>query len=516
MRPLWSTTTRLTQAALGLAILLAAPASAGEIYDDSWVKARSPAFLVYSTLGAEGTAETAQELEDFGQLVATLTTIGGTSPRVPTQVFIFKGADASVGLARDVGGRFMPTMRGNFATARQRSGLGLSRVLQHEYAHFLLHNNNSLAYPRWFDEGFAELASTATLKNGKFTFGNVDANRATWLKRGNWVSYSSLLDPARNIEFNRVQTAMFYAQSWALVHYLMLGPKGKEFPARMSEYLRLVQAGEPDVAAFEQAFDERADKLGRTIRDYLQKMMMLSGTLKKPLPRAGVTVTPATADEIAARLGTIALYLGRREDSEAYYRSALTRNPVNGEALVGVADHLKFSGKYAEAEPLYRKAIERWPDNDNYHLDFGEYWLDRAEAAEEPAEVTSFLRLARQQLAAAFKLNDSNPETLAVYGSSFLMGDSDPAKGLDTLQLASQLLPADPSIKWELARLYVALHRPDDARPLLQALIAWSHGGRAPQAEELLARIDGRTYTPPTASAEEGEPETGEEPEGRD
>jgi len=163
-------------------VLLAACIDAGarEIYEANWLEGRSPGFVVYSTLDAEDTIEAAQELEDFGQLIMLLTTVRSTTARVPTYVFIFTEVDESVGFSRDIGGRFVPQMRANYATVRTRSGLGLMRVLQHEYTHFLIHNSNSLRYPRWFDEGIAELMSTARVRGGTFTFGDVDKNRAQW------------------------------------------------------------------------------------------------------------------------------------------------------------------------------------------------------------------------------------------------------------------------------------------------------------------------------------------------
>jgi cytochrome c-type biogenesis protein CcmH/NrfG len=129
-----------------------------------------------------------------------------------------------------------------------------------------------------------------------------------------------------------------------------------------------------------------------------------------------------------------------------------------------------------------------------HHLDFAEYWLDRAEAARTAEERKQFLSKARQEFVLANKLDDDNPETLAMYGRSFLLEGEDPAKGIDTLEFAHRLLPSEPNIKMLLASAYVAVGRSDEARPLLRAIIAWEHGeGAGPAAAILLAKIESET-----------------------
>lgn len=492
---------------LGL-VLLAPPGLSAELYDKRWIEARSPAFVAYSTLGDRETVDIVRELEDFGQLVTLLTTVPTATARVPTYLYVF-GPSARVrngfGFSSpEIGGRFIPTMRANFATARRRPGFALTRILKHEYAHFLIHNSNGLRYPRWFDEGAAELLSTATIDDASFTFGAPDENRAAWLMTSAWLPYAKVLDSAAAMELTRSRTAMFYAQSWALAHLVLMGPDARDFSPRMSRYLRLIEGGESEITAFQKAFDESVDDLERRVRAYLSKEMKIKkGRLKRPFDRSQVAVRVMRRDEIAVALGALALAVGDAQDSERFYRAALSMNPDNSYAMVGVADHLKFAGRFAEAEPLYRRAIERLPTADEHHLDFGEYWFDRARDS-DGEEAAEFLRQARGQFANAFRLNEENPETLAMYGSTYMLGHDDPKKGLDTLELAHALLPSHPEIKLQLARLYMMLDRPDAARPLLRSIIAWSHGSGAEAAEQMLGLLERRPEAASGRVADDG------------
>jgi tetratricopeptide (TPR) repeat protein len=381
-------------------------------------------------------------------------------------------------------------MRANFAVARPAAGTPFTTVVKHEYVHFLLHNRGGQAYPRWFDEGFAEFLSTATVRKGRFKFGEVDKSRADALIYGLWVPFDELIDDRRILHYTNRQRGMFYAQSWALVHYLMMGPDAASFGTMHTRYLQLIEQGRAPVEAFEAAFGKPVGSLATTTRRYMGTMKMFSGRLAKPVTPAQLAVRRMTPDEVAAALGQLAWIAGRMEESLRYYDRSLSLKPDNSDSLVGKADHLKYAKRYADAEDHYKRAIAIRPDSDLHHLDFGEYWLHRADETNAVEDKQRFLSLARREFVAAFKLNDSNPETLAEYGASFLRSGSDPAKGLDTLELANQLLPSHPGIKFRLAQLYLALGRPADARPLLQAVVAWEHGDGATEARKLLEQID--------------------------
>ena len=60
----------------------------------------------------------------------------------------------------------------------------------------------------------------------------------------------------------------FYAESWALVHYLISG--NPERRQQAAEYLRLAQAGTPPDQIFAKAFGADPAALERELRAYVQ------------------------------------------------------------------------------------------------------------------------------------------------------------------------------------------------------------------------------------------------------
>lgn len=472
----------------------ALPAMGKALHERDWIEARSPNFIVISSIGQKATVSLVQDLENFRQLVGMFTNAARLEPRVPTFVFVFPGAAEDFGLVHPVAGRFYPHMRANYAAVRAVPGMSTSWIVQHEYTHFLVRNQTQQAYPRWYDEGLAEVLGMANLRNGRFDLGVGERGRTNILfAPGAWMPYDRLVDDERTDDMSERDMYRFYAQSWALVHYLNWGKPGFNITDGLSSYLADRETGTPAVAAFERAFGEDTKKLTGIVRSYLTKHARgFKGTLKQPFDAGQVQVRRLPRDEAAAALGGHQLLLGHIKEAAPYVDAALAANPENARALVTRADIHKYSGRFAEAEALYPQAIALEPRNNLHHLDFGEYWLDRASGAGDSEARRQLLSKARQELALAHKLDGHHPETLAMYGSSFLLDGEDPAKGLDALEYAHQLLPSEPTIKLWLAQLYVALARDADARPLLGAIMAWEHDGHASAAEALLAQLDAR------------------------
>lgn len=506
-------TPRLQRFLVTAAILVAieSPAVGREIYDGRWIEARSPNFVVASAIDADATVRLVQELEDFRQVVASFTNVRVLEPRVPTWMFVFPREVGSLGLSGLVAGLFHNDMRANFAIVRVVPGVPLSQVIQHEYAHFLMHNQGSQAYPRWYDEGLAEVLATVNLREGAFDFGNASMGRLYELYQpGAWMSYERLVDDDQVRDMSQKEVLRYYAQSWALVHYLSFGKPGFSVTDALTAYLDDRESGTRSTPAFERAFGEDASTLARVVQRYLKKGARYGrGNLKSPFAADAVQVRQLPRDEVAAAVAGLFLMRGRQAEADARTEAdagasacaaaALADNPRNARALVIQADLHKFAGRYAEAQALYPQAIALQPENDLHHLDFGEYWLDLAEAASDGAQRRELLSKARQEFVLAHKLNDRNPETLAMYGSSFLAAGEDPARGLDTLELAHQLLPSESGIKLLLARVYMAVGRGGEAQPLLRSVIAWDHEGRATAARELLAQIEARQAAPAVA-----------------
>jgi tetratricopeptide (TPR) repeat protein len=478
---------------------LAATAGARELWEYDWVEVRTPHFVIASAEGEKKAVALAIDLEHFRAAAERLTNIGRFEERIPTKVYALPRTARELGIDGTIVGLLMPGMRANYALTTPQ-GSQSDEVLKHEYVHFLVRNRDGLAYPAWIDEGYAELLATVRVSGGgtRLEYGNVMRWRAESLMLAPWISWDTVVGTRDPRSLGRHRGAMFYAQSWLLMHYLVIDRAGRSFGADTSAYLQALAQGTSDREAFARAYGIEVEDLGKKLRSYLGRMKFFRTRLTTPLPEATAALRPLPRDEIAAELGVIALLRGEVAAAAEYFEAALELDPENGLALVGAGDVHKARQEWHQAVTKYERAIESEPENASHLLDYGEYFLTRAELEQDVGARRGLLVEARKYLARSYRLDPDNPETLDQNGLSYLLEGSDAARAVQSLEAAHELLPSHPQIRADLAAAYLENGEPERARMHLRRLLAWGHSGHAERVTELLARLPEE----PTAVAE--------------
>lgn len=467
-------------------LLLLALGCTTPLHENAWIEVRTPHFVIWSALDEGRSVALGRELESFRQVVLLLTNVGRVEPRVPTFIYALPAPESRVGLPSKLGGFFRAGLRANHAVVRP-VGRSLGDILYHEYTHFLVANRDARSYPLWFNEGFAELLSSLEAEGNTIRVGMAPEGCVQALGQ-DWISFREVLTQ-RDYDRPGVWRSLFYAQSWALVHYLTWGREGRDFARENQRYLELIKGGADEEEAFEVAFGIPVRKLKREIQSYLRRGVPYRElTLREPLEDADIRVRALAPDEIAQGLGELALEVVDLEAAREWFEAALVANPGSARATAGLANTTKLENRWDEAGALFERALELAPDDPLTLLDAAKYFHDRAEASGDAVERRGFLRSARIHYARAHSLAPDDPETLTLYGSTFLAEGEDTSKGLDALEAAHGLLPGLPHVKFQLARAYVVLDRRDEALPLLRSVVAWSHGEHT-AAQELLESL---------------------------
>jgi tetratricopeptide (TPR) repeat protein len=504
----------------------AIPAWAKELWEQPWLEARSPHFVIVSAISEGQTVDLARELEDFREAVQIVTNIGRFEERIPTTLYVLPRRVEELGFTANVGAYFMPLMRANYAVVapwsaptaapnayctdsqprRSRyepavpqscmwtrpnagSGLELDRLMKHEYVHFLVHNHGGLNYAPWFDEGYAEMLATLTVRGPVIEYGQATPDRISWLQYAKWMSFASLLETRNVVALNSENNGKFYVQSWLLLHYLMNGRTERDFEKDNAAFIDLTEAGVRPTDAFERAFGVKVARLDLSLARYWKRLRLNRVTLAQPLPEVTVQVVPVAADSIAAQLGVLMLQFQKTDEAKRYWDAAIALNPNNVTALVGLGDVHKLAGRFDDAQRYYEKAIAVEPENAHAELNYGEYLLARAttEVAEE--RTAQLLMEARRHFARSYGLDPNNPETLAMNGSSYLFPGQAVDKALQSLTASHEMLPSQPDIKLLLATAYLKAGDRTDAIDLLRSLVTWSHGKTGEAANKLLHKL---------------------------
>jgi Tfp pilus assembly protein PilF len=128
-------------------------------------------------------------------------------------------------------------------------------AVYHEYVHSVMHLN-SRWLPEWLDEGMAEFYAYTRFQSDKIILG-APTIRFSTLRSHSLMPVETLLsiDGRSKIHNDPQATEVFYADSWALVHYLVFGPNMKG-GTLFNQFFNLLEQGVPQKQAFVQVFGD--------------------------------------------------------------------------------------------------------------------------------------------------------------------------------------------------------------------------------------------------------------------
>jgi hypothetical protein len=210
-------------------LLSCVPASAD---GESWFAATAGSTEVYSNASADAAARVLTELEAAAAMFTQL--VHATVPH-PIKAFALKDEGSLRGVApqywerRGVRPHAIAYAGPHTAFLAMREDIDhdVRRVaLLHEYVHLLTAHRAPDA-PAWLNEGLAEFWGSVIVEDDHIVIGRAVKKHVN--KLGRWMPIQQTLRQGRGeMDSSREQAAMFYAQSWAMVHYLLLGPGAQE------------------------------------------------------------------------------------------------------------------------------------------------------------------------------------------------------------------------------------------------------------------------------------------------
>src|SRR5262249_49886690 len=127
-------------------------------------------------------------------------------------------------------------------------------------------------------------------------------------------------------EYNERDTkTVFYAQTWALVHYLLLGNNGARQP-QFRQFVNALAQGQPVEASFKQAFQADYATLERELQSYIGRNAYPAQyvTFDEKL-QFDTTMQSAPISEAEAQfhLGDLLWRIKRPQEAEAHLQNAL-------------------------------------------------------------------------------------------------------------------------------------------------------------------------------------------------
>jgi tetratricopeptide (TPR) repeat protein len=463
-----------------IALLLAAASVSAAVplpsEKDQWIALSAGELRIYSNASERATKEIGTNLLRMRAAIGKVTRLNVHSP-LPTYVVVFRN-ERSFAPYRDalvrqrnatVSGLFLSSSVGNFIVMDAAAEGGVDRVVYHELAHYFVRNTTA-GLPLWFDEGMAEYYSSFAVDGEKISIGRPIPEHVYWLRE------YSLLPLARHFAVTQsspeysegTRQGSFYAQSWALVHYLLTG--GEETRRQLGQFLANIGAGQSNEEAFRGAFGNDFGALEQDLRSYLRKPSMTFTTYKVTDLSVPEVAAPraVSRDELLYVLGLLyAFNRGSQSDAELLLQEAIRVNARNAEAHAILGYLKSYGGNEAAATALYEKAVDLGTREAAVYLIYATTVIQRGQSREN-------LLRARQLFERAVELEPNNARAWSGIGFTYVGETDDPAPGIAALEKSLALAASDDETALNLIQLYADTGRRDDARRLYDTRLARS------------------------------------------
>jgi tetratricopeptide (TPR) repeat protein len=433
-------------------------------------------FTLYSALGEKQTRYFATNMMAFDRVVTSASGAAARRGAGPTRIFLISAADW-----RDY---FQP---GANVLAFFTDDAGVSndlvipadgdrtesyRSIFHEYSHFIMRTQFSGYCPPWFDEGLAELLSTAQFREDRIVL-PAPRGRLYDLAAGPWIPASTLFKVSHSSPEYRSHALApsFYAQSWLVMNYAFV--VNPPFLRQAVEYVLRLNRGEPQEAAAQAAFKRSFDEIDRELRAYAAGRTFRNGEILSTTERTltSAPIRRLTAPESARVLGELGLRVPQSASrTEPLLLEAIAGQPTDARALAAHANVLAKKKDAAGAERLLAQvatsADRDQPDvavavgNAHYVLAMQRLLPDaQASSSATPAQldVKAFepnakeLQLARDAYDRALRTDPENLAAAHGYALSCLSLRECFDESITALTRAQQVAPSSWVIAYDLA-----------------------------------------------------------------
>lgn len=437
---------------------------------EEWIELRTANFTLFSSAGEKETRRLGTDLERLRDALAQISPGLVLNSPYPIYIFVFKDGNSFRPYQRlyngkplDSGGYFLSRELANYVAINGGQHGDERTIIYHEYLHYVLRNNYA-SLPLWLNEGLAEFYSTFQVTEDEARIGLPIPEHVAWLRKNPLIPLTTLFTVHQDSpEYNEgTRRGAFYAQSWALVHYLLSGSPERRRQA--SEYLRLAQDVGSSDATFQRAFGAAPAVIERELKTYVQSYLF--NYTRAPIrPEASFAMEslPLSRADLLFRLGDLLANLGDHQAAaEEHFRAALEAQPEHGPATAGLGFLRELAERPEEARPFYEKAVRLAPD------DFLVQFLYGRDLLENGGEDS--LAKARAALKRAVILRPDYGDGWARLGYTYQSEDELTPEAVQALETAHQFLPSRPDVAHNLA-------------------IAYARTGQRQKAEELIEKV---------------------------
>ena len=309
-----------------------------------WTEVRSDHFAVLTDAGEKQGRQIVDQFERMRWMFHTLFPKMNVDPAEPISIIVLKNyksfqtLEPAEYLAKGqmrLGGLFLKTQNRDYVLltldAEQEHPYA---TVYHEYTH-LQFSGDSEWMPLWLDEGLAEFIQNTDIHDKNVILGQPSVSDILYLRQNQLMPVETLFKVDHNSPYYHEEQkgSVFYAQSWALTHYLQVNDHDKHLH-QMNDYLALMRNHEDPVEAARKAFGD-LKQLQATLSGYIHngsyKEFVLNSAAA-PLDEASYRAKQVTQTEADAERADFLACVGRKQDALNLLDSVLQADPKNAQA----------------------------------------------------------------------------------------------------------------------------------------------------------------------------------------
>jgi len=457
---------------LAIFLLLAANATFAGVKEDPWLEVRSPHFIVVSNSNAKQANHVAAEFERMRAVFHSRfpnARVDAASPIVVVAVRDKKGFQAlepQAYLAKGsltLAGLFLRTPEKNYVLLRlDAEGDHPYATIYHEYTHFILSHDQEWM-PVWLNEGLAEFYQTTEIHDKNVELGRPSVENIMLLRQNRLLPLATLFAVDHNSPYYHEENkgSIFYAESWALTHYLEFKDR-HEHTEHLTQYLQLVSDKTDPVTAAATAFGD-LKQLEKNLTNYVAQPTFpyVTSPGSTGVDEAAYKLRTLTEIQSEAVRADFLAYEQRVADSRTLLQHILHEDPNNTSAYETMGYLAYREGNMQDAAEFYNHAVSLDSQSFLAHYFCATTSMMRQGISDSnSAQIENNLRTATRL----------NPEFAPAFDQLALvrarLNHFDEAISLNLA--AIRLEPENVTFRMNRANILVQMKRPNDAITLLQ------------------------------------------------
>lgn len=330
-------------------------------------------------------------------------------------------------------------------------------TIYHEYVHMLM-SLNVPWLPTWLNEGIAEVYGNSYIGEKAVDLGRPSAAHVALLRRGRLLPLDVLLavDQSSPYYNEADKASIFYAQSWALTHFLMLGDR-MQHNQKLVEFVGLIGSGVEQREALQRTLGD-LKTLDERLKMYVQRPAMGYVKIEPPddIEEEEFAVREISAAESAAVRGDFHLQNGREVEARILLEEALRLDPNIALAHESIGFLHYQRGEKEEAAERFAEAVKL--DSRSYLAHYYNALLTAQNSLDRGS-----IALAENSLRRALELNPEFGYAAAALAGLYATQEDKLDQALPLAKRAVELNPSEVSHYLTLGGILLRLDRADEA-----------------------------------------------------